>query len=300
MIKGFIQKMTSSLLSLMAYLPLGMLYILSDILRFLLQYIIRYRKRVIYGNLQRSFPEKTPAELRKIAHSFYHHLSDCIVECIKLLHLSDQELERRVTVNGGEIVEELASDGNPVILFVGHYGNWEWAQQVTRQYKIPPITVEIYRPIKNRALDEMMFRVRSKYGNLPVPQKLAVRKLLKMNKEGKQFLVALVADQRPNSKNLYHWTTFLHQDTAYAVGGEEIGRRIKAHYVFLYVEKKRRGYYKMEFQKMDIRKMPADETYPFTKRYLQLMEAMICKAPEYWLWSHNRWKYDREGNKIHK
>ncbi len=300
MIKNLKNIVTSFFLRLIARLPFCVLYVLSDILRFFLQYVIRYRKSVVYGNLQRSFPEKTSVEIKQIAHGFYRHLCDCIVECVKLLYMSDDELDRRVIVNGTEIVEELAGDGNSVILFVGHYGNWEWAQQVTRQYKKPPVTVEIYRPIKNKALDDMMFRIRAKYDNLPVPQKQAVKKLLRMSKEGKQFLVALVADQRPNSKNLYHWTTFLHQDTAYAVGGEEIGRRINAHYVFLYVEKVKRGYYKMEFQKMDIDQMPADEAYPYTKRYLQLMENMIRNAPELWLWSHNRWKYDREGNKIHK
>lgn len=286
-------------LRLIACLPFRVLYLLSDITCFLLQYVIHYRKHVIFGNLQRSFPEKNKDEIKQIAHQFYHHLSDCIFETIKLLHISDKQLEQRIKVRGGDLIERLAEDGRSIIVFLGHYGNWEWVQEVTRHYRRPSLNAEIYRPVKDLAMNEVLKQIRARFATTPIPQKQAVRHLLQLNREGRQFLVGFVADQRPNSKNLYHWTSFLNQDTAYAAGGEEIGKHINAHFVFLNIEKPQRGHYVMTFQEIATDKDTTDE-HPYTLQFFQLMEACIRKAPAYWLWSHNRWEFDRNGNTIHK
>lgn len=287
-----------AMLKSIAILPLCVLYRISDLLYYIIRYIVHYRYAVIKGNLERSFPEKDRREIQRIMNSYYRHLSDCIFETIKLFHISDTELERRINVAGGNLIESLAQDGNPIVVFLGHYGNWEWVQEVTRHYKRPAINAEIYRPTKNAIMNELMMRIRARFTTTPIPQKQAIRHLLQMNREGKQFLVGFISDQRPNSKNLYHWITFLNQDTAYATGGEEIGRHLNAHFVFLKVEKPRRGHYNMTFQEMTA--TDSTEKYPYTLLFLQLMEACIREKPEYWLWSHNRWEFDREGNTIHK
>ena len=285
-------------LRLVALLPLRVLYVVSDLMCFLFGRVAGYRKKTVMGNLQRSFPEKSEAELKKIAQGFYRHLCDCIVETVKLLHISDNELHRRIVVRGGDMIERIAADGRPVVVFLGHYGNWEWVQQVTRHYQRPPINAEIYRPIHDKVVDKIMLLIRGRFDTVPIPQHKAVRTLLRMRNEGQQFLVGFISDQRPNSPHLRHWTTFLHQDTAFAAGGEEIGNHLDAHFVFLHVEKPQRGHYEMTFHEMSIDNN-ASEDYPYTKCFLRLIEEAINKAPEYWLWSHNRWKYDREGNKIH-
>ena len=288
-----------ALLRLIAHLPFGGLYVISDVICFLMQHILHYRKRVIFENLYRSFPEKEETEIKQIANNFYSHLCDCIVESIKLLHISDIQLEHHITVRNSSKIEELASDGRPIIVFLGHYGNWEWVQEVTRHYRNPAINAEIYRPINNKVIDNIMLAVRSRFPTRPIPQKNAIRELLRMHHNGTQFLVGFISDQRPNSKNLYHWTSFLNQDTAFATGGEEIGNHLKAHFVYLDIEKSSRGQYIMTFQNIIVKKEQA-EPYPYTIKFLQMMEQTIRRKPEYWLWSHNRWKFDREGNTIHK
>ena len=287
------------LLRLIAHLPFKVLYVISDVICFLLQHAIHYREKVIFGNLYRSFPEKDKAEIKQIANNFYRHLSDCIVESIKLLHITDRQLERHITVRNSNKIEELASDGRPIIVFLGHYGNWEWVQEVTRHYQHPAINAEIYRPIRNKVMDNVMLAIRSRFSTMPIPQKHAIRQLLRMHHDGKQFLVGFIADQRPNSKNLYHWTSFLNQDTAFAIGGEEIGNHLQAHFVYLDVEKSGRGQYIMTFTPILVEKEQT-EAYPYTIKFLQMMEQTIRRKPEYWLWSHNRWEFDREGNTIHK
>ena len=272
---------------------------LSNIICFILQHVIHYRKQVIFGNLYRSFPEKEKAEIMQIANNFYLHLSDCIVESIKMLHISDKQLEEHITVKNSSKIEELAKDNNSIILFLGHYGNWEWVQEITRHYQNPAINVEIYRPVKNKVIDNIMLTIRSRFSTLPIPQKHAVRRLLDMHRNGTQFLVGFIADQRPNSKNLNHWTTFLNQDTAFAIGGEEIGNHIHANFIYLDIEKPERGHYVMTVKEMKPANCQEGE-HSYTRLFLQLMENTIRREPAYWLWSHNRWEFDREGNTIHK
>lgn len=287
-----------ALLTALAYLPTPVLLVVSRVLCLVLGGVVRYRRRVVMGNLRRSFPDKSEAEICRIARGFYQHLSDLIVESVKLLHISDAELARRIEVLGGEGIEEMSKDGRPVIAFLGHYGNWEWVQQVTRHYRRPAVTAEVYRPIKNPVVDALMMRLRGRFDTTLIPQKQAVRHLLQMDRDGVQFLVGFVADQRPNSRHLYHWTDFLSQDTPYAVGGEEIGRRMNAHFVYIDVEKPVRGYYRMTFR--PLRPANTKEEYPYTLEYMRLLEQRIRREPEYWLWSHNRWKYDRQGRIIHR
>lgn len=146
-------------------------------------------------------------------------------------------------------------------------------------------------------MDDLMLRIRSRFNTTLVTQQEAIRFLLRKYRSNEQFLVGFISDQRPNSQNLHNWTQFLHQDTAFAVGGEEIGKHVKAHYFFLHVEKPRRSHYVMTFQ--EVRPEDDKTKFPYTLQYLRMMEANICKQPELWLWSHNRWKFDREGNAIH-
>ncbi len=281
-----------TLLRLIAYLPLRVLYIFSDVMYLLIQYVFHYRKKVIMENLHRSFPEKEEAEIRQIARKFYHHLCDIFMETIKMLHLSDDEMKRRITVTGMSLMEEAATEGRPVFLFIGHYGNWEWVQEITRRIKAPTIHGEVYNPLSNKVFDQVMIKIRNRYPTLLIEKKLAARTILGMKHENESFLIGFIADQRPTRHSLHHWTTFLCQDTPFMVGAEEIGNHIGAKYLYLDVEQTHRGYYTMKIQDMIPK---ADyEDYPFTRLYMEKLEATIRHQPELWLWTHKRWKHKRK------
>lgn len=288
-------KILMFLLRGIACLPFRVLYLLSDIIRFVIAHIIKYRRKVIMINLRNSFPEKKEKELSDIMHAYYRHMCDIIVETIKLLHISDSELTKHIEVVNAELVERQAEDGSPVVVFLGHYGNWEWVQEVTRHYDRPSINAEIYRPIKDRTTNEMFHVIRSRFDTEQIPQQKAVRRLLQLKNEGKQFLVGFISDQRPNSANLNHWTNFLNQDTAYAVGGEEIGRHVGAKFVYLEVRKTKRGHYVMTFKR--ISPIDTEEKYPYTLAFMSMLEETIKREPQFWLWSHKRWKFKRSINK---
>lgn len=278
-----------------AFLPLKVLYALSSCLCPAVYHLWRYRRRTVRKNLVCSFPEKCLPEIIVLEKEYYRHFCDCVVETVKILHISDEELDRRVQVTNGELMEQLTSDGRPVVLYLGHYGNWEWTQAVPRHYSRPAINGEIYRPMHSKVMERVMTRLRSRFPTLLIPQKQAFRTLLRMKQEGKQYLIGFIADQRPNSKSLNHWTTFLHQDTAYSAGGEEIGSRIDAHYFYLEVEKIKRGHYRTSLKPIVPR--AEDKTHPYTLEYMRMMEATIIRAPQYWLWSHKRWRFPKPDNK---
>ena len=279
-----------SLLKLLSLLPLRVLYLLSDVLCAVVYRLVRYRLDVVRKNLRNALPDKTDDELRLIERRYYRHLCDCIVETVKLLHISDRQLRRRVEVRNSGLVDRAVAEGHPVILFLGHYGNWEWAQSVMLSFSCECLCGEIYRPLKNKTMDRVMRRIRSRFDTVCIPQRNAVRTLLRLKSDGRLFVVGFIADQYPNSRNRTHWTDFMNQRAAYVTGGEEIGRRVGARFVYLDIDKPQRGRYTMTFRRVD--PLPdGDAEYPHTLSYLRMMEQTIRRAPEYWLWSHNRWKH---------
>ena len=277
-----------SCLYAVALLPLRVLYVLSNVTYFMLYYIIRYRRNLVRANLCNSFPDKKEADIRQIERKFYLHMCDCIFETIKLLHISDMEMQKRVVTINAELVEKIAATGKPIILYIAHHGNWEWVQEVTLHYKNPKINVAIYKKIRNPIASKAIEMMRSRYKSIIISQEKTLRTLLQLKQQGEPFLTGFIADQRPPHFHQKYWITFLHQRTPILTGGEDIGKRIDAHFLYLDVDKTARGHYTMEFKEIPID--ASIEKYPHTVGYFRMLEQSICRRPELWLWSHNRWK----------
>ena len=287
------QQLIMNVLSALARLPFCALYCLSDAIAWVLDHLLRYRHKGISDNLQRSFPEMTVAQRRQLQRQYYHHMADVVVETIKLLHITEQDLNEHIEFTNPSFVEQLAEDGRSIVAFLGHYGNWEWMQDICRHYNRPTYTCEIYQPLRDDAMNEVMHCIRSRWDTTLIPSKQAMRHLLRLNNEGTQFLCGFIADQRPKGVQR-HWTTFLHQDTAYVTGGEDIGKHIHAHFVYLDVEKTSRGHYRLTFQELQPTDEDFKQPYPYTIAFLRKLEQRITAQPAYWLWSHKRWKYKKK------
>lgn len=279
-------------LRLVALLPTKFLYLLSDMAYPVVYYIARYRRGTVRHNLELVYGKNDPKRIRSIEKKYYRHLCDCIVETVKLLHISDEEIDRRVEVPNGEYIDSIARSGHSVVLFLGHYGNWEWAQAVTRHFKEPIVGAQIYKPLRDPVMEKVMLDIRSRFGQECIPQKKAVRRIFEIERSGSKFIIGFISDQRPSGKTLHHWTDFLGQDTPYMVGGETIGEHVDARFVYLDVEKISRGRYRMTFCPME--PDPEDkEPYPYTREFMKMLEKTIYREPAYWLWSHKRWKKHR-------
>lgn len=277
-----------NMLRCIAKLPLGALYLISDLMYPLMYYIVRYRRKMVRKNLLNSFPDKSQKDIVKIEKRFYKQLCNVFIESFKTLNISDEEMRRRVDVVNYELVERIAAEGRSVILLLGHCGCWEWGQEICKRYKIPHKNGEIYKHISSEFFGELMRVVRSHWDTTLIEMHDAPRTILQWSAEGTPFLVGFISDQRPYSSKRY-FTRFLNQSTDYVIGGEVLAKKIGAELLYLDVECTSRGHYRLTFK--EIHPDPADKEHPYTLEFYRMLETTILRQPEIWLWSHNRWKH---------
>lgn len=286
-------KSISTGLKAVSKLPLPVLYFILAPARLILEHVIGYRRKVIRKNLRNSFPDKSEKELRKIESGFYRHLMDVIAETVKLVSISDSEIDKRLRVTNPELLNQKLAEGKPVVLLLGHYGNWEFIPQISRSINGEYQFGEIYRKMHDPVWGQIFWDIRNRWKNIvQLPQKETVRTILKWNRQG-PWVVGFIADQRPNSGNLHNWMTFLNQESAVSVGAETIGRHTGAEYLFIDIEKKSRGHYTLTYKEI-VPDPDSKSEFPVTEKYFRMMEKMIERDPALWLWSHNRWKYKRD------
>ncbi|MDH6309761.1 KDO2-lipid IV(A) lauroyltransferase [Dysgonomonas sp. PFB1-18] len=280
-----------------ALLPFSVLYILSDILYFLVYKVAGYRLKVVRHNLALSFPNKTDKERKTIEREFYHHFCDYFVETLKLLHVSDEEMKKRMQFENVEQIKDLMKDGNSVLMFLGHYCNWEWIPSITMDFRDKgdenKILGQIYKPLSNKAVDDLFLKIRSRFGSLGIPKNDTLRMIVKLRREKKQVLIGFMADQTPSVPNIHYWTNFLNQDSAVFTGVERIAKQTGYAVIYLDMEKIKRGYYKATVRLVTDNPLAEPENR-ITDTYIQAMEKTILRNPAYWLWTHKRWKRTRE------
>lgn len=282
------------ILTAFAYLPLNMLYIISDVLAFFTHKIIKYRIAVVRENLSNSFPEKTIKELKEIENKFYRHLCDVIVETIKLLKISDNALAQRIKVVNPELPKSIFKESNIIILFLGHYANWEWIPFLSSCFDKEIEMGSLYKTLHSKLMDGIMKKIRSRHRIELIESKSAYRILFEKKQKQQKFMVGFIGDQRPlNPKQKYN-LSFLNQPTPTLVGAETIGKKIESTFLFLDIESNKRGYYNLTFKKMIITNEEfKTESYPYTKLFYYYLENNIKRNPHLWLWSHNRWKHQK-------
>lgn len=276
-------------ISLFATLPLKFLYPISTFSAWMLRDVVKYRRKVVDENLKRVFPETDSKERVEWSRRFYRYLCDTFVEAIKLLNISNEEIDQRVKVSNAEIVDQAVAEGHSVVLFLGHYGNWEWVPAITRHFHNDAAMVQIYHPLRDKVMDQLMLRIRSRFGSESIPMANTYRRLVEIERDGKRFVAGFISDQRPRGHHTDSWTDFLGIETDYITGGEVIGNRLKCKYIYLDVEPSGRGLYNMTFK--EIKPMEDGGEFPYTRSYLKLLEETIRRNPPYWLWSHNRFKH---------
>ncbi|MDR2915074.1 MAG: lysophospholipid acyltransferase family protein [Tannerella sp.] len=277
-----------------AILPMRVLYILSDIMYFLIYHVARYRRKIVRKNMTNSFPDKTEKEIARLERRFYHHFADYIMETIKLAHISQKELLRRADIRNPELVFELLDKGHTcMIMIMGHYGNWEWFSGATAHFQGRATIYQVYRPLKNKAFDRLFIYLRTRFHSHGIKKKDTVRDMITLKRNKTHALLPFLADQTPSKANLHYWTTFMNQDSAILTGPERIAKKLDVPIIFADTQKTKRGYYTVDFKLLTDNAKDTPEFW-ITEQYTRMMEACILRDPAYWLWTHNRWKYKRE------
>ena len=278
---------------LLSLLPFWVHYLLSDFIYLILYKLVGYRKGVVRENLARSFPEKSKEELKRIERGFYHFLGDYLAESVKLMTISKRTLRRRLVFKNTEAIEKCIESGQSCAVFLGHYCNWEWITSLPLWVTPKAQCGQIYHPIENKDFDRLFLRLRQRLGAVCIPMQDTLRKILEFRQAGQPVVIGYISDQKPHWVNIHHWVDFLHHDTPVLTGTERIARRMNHAVFYLDVRRLRRGYYEAEF-KLITREPQQMPEFKLTDIYYQMLEESIRQAPEFWLWSHNRWSRTRE------
>jgi len=267
-------------------LPLWVIYIFTDFFYLLLIYVFPYRKKLIRKNIFKSFPHASHGHRKKINRAFYKHLCDLLAESIKNISISERELRKRFKVSDHTLVNKLFAEGKNILLVSGHYNNWEWmitAQNLLLRHQ----AVGIGMPLSNAFWNGKLNQRRGRFG-MKILNANNVHAYLAQT-HTKPTATLVLADQAPGNSLKAYWMNFLNQKTAVFFGCEQLAHQYNSAVVFFVINKRRRGYYKVDFQL--ICENPSEMHYgEITEKHTNLLERSINKNPEYWLWSHNRWK----------
>lgn len=291
--KTFSYRMLRGVLKAAAMLPLWVLYGLSDVVWVVLAFVVRYRRGIITANLTASFPDMSPKEIARIRRRFYRNFSDYIFETLKLLHISDSSMRRRMEFTGVEAVDRILGEGRPVVAFFSHCFNWEWVPSITLWSKLTPGEgvefCQVYRPLRNRVMDALMLDIRSRFGSVSLTKKLVFLDLMRYTRRGIATITGFMSDQKPSHGDEGHYENFLHHPTMFITGTETVARRLDAAVVYFDMNKISRGHYRVDVRLITEKPGELPEG-ALTDRYCSLLTQTIRRNPALWLWSHNRWK----------
>lgn len=276
------------LLWLISILPFRIFYWFSDCVYFVVYYIIGYRKKVVRTNLALALPHLNDAERKKIEKKFYQHMCDMFLEMIKTMSISPEEMEKRFHVTNIDLILDYAKKGKSVILVASHYASYEWL--LTINPKLGFQGVAVYKKLANPYFDKLIRKIRSKYNCEMIPTKNAIPLMAQNQREGKLSLYGLASDQSPKLDRIFHSNDFMGIEVPVHTGAEMLAKKYDLSVIMVKVKKVKRGYYEATF--LTLADNPKDyEDFKITEMYIKEVEKQIYEAPEYYLWTHKRWKH---------
>jgi len=272
------------LLLLFSLLPMAVLYGISRFLFLLLYYVLRYRRKVVLRNLTGSLPKT--ANIHKIEKQFYLFLSEMFFETIKCLTISKKNLLKRITCDNAEIMEAYAKENRSVVFLSAHYGNWEMLIYAMNLL-FPHLAIGVGKPLSNQTMNVLINNKRSKTG-MKIINATNIKEEFAKDKD-RLTASLFLADQYPGGVNKGYHTTFLNKETDFMYGAEKYAREYNFPVVYADIERVKRGHYKLHLIK--ISDQPKDTEYGFImSAYIRCLQNTILRTPQYWLWSHKRWK----------
>lgn len=273
-------------------LPLSILYRFSDVLFFLLYYVIGYRRKVIKTNLINSFPEKSNKEIKQIHKEFYLNFTDYLIETLKAFSISQKELDQRHTYTNLNVFHQIKSEGKDSLMMAGHIFNWEWFLGVIN--KLPTDnTAAVYHKIRNPFWNDKVNQMRQRLNTIALDMKDTMRYMMKASNDG-SYTYIFVADQSPKRDAKKHWITFLNQETAVFNGFDKIARKKNMGVVFCKTVKVKRGHYHTTFERIVPESEIEFKENEVVDQFFKMLEDTIKEYPANWLWSHKRWKFKKE------
>lgn len=283
-----------TLVRILSLLPLRVLYgLMQCVLYPLMYYVVRYRRKVVRKNLSLCFPEDSKEELRAKEKAFYHYFADMTAEIIYSYRISDDEIRRRVVFHGLEDLEDSIRSHGGGFIMLGHLGCWEWLADVCNRLPEDFHPHVIYRKQKNESVDRLMHELREKRGCDLVDKNLLLRAMVQNRRAEGAHVYYMLSDQKPSKHDLGHWVHFLNQETPFITGTDTLARKFDYPVYYVDVRMPERGHYDVYFKTIAIESPEMPEGL-ITDRFAAFLEENILLNPKMWLWSHNRFKWQKE------
>ncbi len=276
---------------ILSILPFPVLYLLSDCVCFLVYRIFKYRKRVVRGNIALALPHLSEKERTNIEKKFYAHLCDLFLEMIKTLSISKKEIEKRYTFSNMEVYYDLEKKEKSIALLCAHYASYEWA--VSMNYHIHFMGYGVYKKLANPYFDKLVRKIRSKFKSQLIDSKETIPTMASNFRNKNYSLYGLVSDQSPKLSATHYWKKFMGVEVPVHTGGEMLAKKYDMNVIFLKTKKLKRGYYEASFEVLSDGNTKDFPNYEITDNFLKLVEQQIYDAPEFYLWTHKRWKHKR-------
>ncbi len=284
----FVAIISIACIRLLRYIPFKVVHFLSNVIAFLLRRVVKYRTQVVRDNLKRCFPDYNIKQIHKIEKAFYYNVSDILLEGLKGLTMSEQEIVKRFKILNPEILDQYYSKNQSVICLAGHYANWEWGIQAVNP-QIQHQAVSIYKALSNNYLEDYFHQQRSRLGMHLYPMeetRLAFQKVLEQ-----PSAIILASDQSPSNTSKSIIVDFFNDRIGFIHGAEAYAMKTGLPVIYFDVQRVKRSYYTLEIKELHPANTPLKKGV-LTQKYASMLEEVIKKKPEDWLWSHKRWKHD--------
>ena len=269
-------------------LPFSILYKLSDFVYFLVYYIIKYRKKSVRGQLQLTLPNYSKEELLKIEKKFYAHLCDLFLEMIKTMSISEKEIAKRFRFTNLELIKDLELQKKSIAIMCAHYASYEWIISLNKFIDFKGYA--IYKKINNFYFDDLVRKIRLRFKANLITTKETIPVIEENYRKNILGVYGFASDQSPQLHSARYWKDFLGINVPVYTGAEMLAKKFDMNVVFLRTKKIKRGHYEATFEILaqNVKEIP---DYEITDKFLNLVEKQILEAPEFYFWTHKRWKH---------
>ncbi|WP_310556729.1 lysophospholipid acyltransferase family protein [Flavobacterium sp.] len=278
------------ILWIISILPFRVLYVFSDFVYFMTYHIIRYRKKTVRENLKLALPNLSEKEHLVIEKKFYSHMCDMFLEMIKTMSISEEEMDKRFEFTNLGLFKELESQQKSISIMCGHYASYEWVLSLNKYINFEGFA--IYKRLANPYFDKLVRDIRSKFKATLITTKETIPTIESNYKIGKLGAFGFASDQSPKVFPSTYWSKFMGIETPIHTGAESLAKKFDMNIIFLRTKKIKRGYYQASFELLaeDPKNVP---DFEITETFLRLLEKQIYEQPEYYLWTHKRWKHKK-------
>ena len=241
-------------------------------------------KKIIHLNIKRAFPNLEQKEIKKITSNMWNNYGRVFAEYMFIKKFRNNQLNNNIIIEGKEILNDLKEKNIKAIFISGHFSNFELMAMQIEKFGIK--IAAIYRPLNNIFLNFIMENIRTKYICKKQIKKGVggLKDLLKLNKEG--YSTALMIDQRVSQGSRLN---FFNEKAFTTTIPAQLVKKFNMPVVPIFIERFDGIKFKMKVHK-PIYFSDNSSIDNITGKLNKILEKMILDSPNYWIWSHNRWK----------